>query len=423
MAGRDGCRAVGTVSKGFLSKLETRREQIRHACEGMLLEARAAGREHLNAGEAARYEHAKRDLDGLDEHIAEVRDGLARSGLPAGLRGEGREVSSAGRLAPLGYQDEQLKRAFEQIGRGETAVMEARDYSPLVGLVPPELGPILPIFPRHETRLLNKLPGIAIDVPAIAYIEVAATTGAAGVVLEGSPKPELVMPATQQTATARKIAGHTAVSWEAYSGDYLAFVSAVQVELMKSIVDAENQQLFAGTGEANGQVNGLTTNANVLTFDASGVTTTPGPWDALEHGIELLRSGPALAEPDLCLMNPTTWSAVRRVTNSLGDYYVAADPSSDEVDQAWGIPVLTSTKFTAGTAVLVDTTQYGRVVVRESLVTRIGFAGTDFTDNIVRFVSEERLTQTIERPQAICVISSLPTAAPTETTARTTTKK
>jgi len=45
-------------------------------------------------------------------------------------------------------------------------------------------------------------------------------------------------------------------------------------------------------------------------------------------------------------------------------------------------------------------------------VTRIGYAGTDFTDNIIRFVSEERLTQTIERPQAICVIKGLPTAAP-----------
>jgi hypothetical protein len=49
------------------------------------------------------------------------------------------------------------------------------------------------------------------------------------------------------------------------------------------------------------------------------------------------------------------------------------------------------------------------VVVRESLITRIGFAGTDFTDNVVRLVSEERIIQTIERPQAICVISNLPT--------------
>jgi len=33
----------------------------------------------------------------------------------------------------------------------------------------------------------------------------------------------------------------------------------------------------------------------------------------------------------------------------------------------------------------------------------------------VVFVSEERLTQTIERPQAVCQITGLPTAAPTAT--------
>jgi hypothetical protein len=71
----------------------------------------------------------------------------------------------------------------------------------------------------------------------------------------------------------------------------------------------------------------------------------------------------------------------------------------------------------------VDTSLYGRVVARESLVTRIGYAGTDFTDNVIRFLTEERLTQTIERPQAICVISKLPLVAAAETPAKTTSRK
>jgi HK97 family phage major capsid protein len=191
------------------------------------------------------------------------------------------------------------------------------------------------------------------------------------------------------------------------------FVNACQVELLKSVVDQENLSLYGGTGEANGQVNGITTDPNVLTFDASGVTTIPGPWDAIEYGIGMLRSGPALAEPNLALVTPATWSAVRRHVDSYGRYYAARDPSGAEVNTAWGIDVLVSTQFTPGTFVLVDTTLYGRVVVRESLVTRIGYSGSDFTENIIRFVSEERLTQTIERPQAICVIKNLPTAAPT----------
>src|ERR1700755_3245508 len=81
-----------------------------------------------------------------------------------------------------------------------------------------------------------------------------------------------------------------------------------------------------------------------------------------------------------------------------------------EVDNAWGVPVLTSTQFTRGKVVLLDTSRYRGVIVRESRATRIGYAGTDFTDNFIRLVAEERLTQTIERPKAICVISNLPTA-------------
>ena len=267
---------------------------------------------------------------------------------------------------------------------------------------------------------MARLPGLAIDVPSVAYVEVDSVTGSAGITLEGEAKPEITIPAVQKVASVRKIAAHVGVSWEAYSGDYPAFVSAVQGELMAKVVDAENSQLYGGTGEASGQVNGIATATGVLTLDASDIDTQPGPWDCIEQGIELLRSGPALAEADLALCHPSTWSAIRRQTNTYGEYYVSTDPSTSEVNTAWGVPVLVSTQFTAGKFVLLDTSRYGRAIIRESLVTRIGYAGTDFTDNIVRFVAEERLTQTIERPKAICVISNMPT---TTTTTKTTAAK
>jgi hypothetical protein len=48
-----------------------------------------------------------------------------------------------------------------------------------------------------------------------------------------------------------------------------------------------------------------------------------------------------------------------------------------------------------------DTTLMGRVAVRETLVLRLGYSGTDFTQNIVRCVCEERLNLTVGRPGAI----------------------
>ena len=94
--------------------------------------------------------------------------------------------------------------------------------------------------------------------------------------------------------------------------------------------------------------------------------------------------------------------------------YVQPDPSQDQPDSIWGVDVLESTQFTPGEAVLVDTSLVGRVAVREALTLRIGYSGTDFTDNVVRTVCEERLNFAIERPAAICHVSGLPATAPTQ---------
>ena len=60
-----------------------------------------------------------------------------------------------------------------------------------------------------------------------------------------------------------------------------------------------------------------------------------------------------------------------------------------------------------GDGVLIDTSKYGRAVVREPLSMRIGYANDDFTKNILRTVCEERLNNAIERPSAILWIKNL----------------
>jgi hypothetical protein len=76
----------------------------------------------------------------------------------------------------------------------------------------------------------------------------------------------------------------------------------------------------------------------------------------------------------------------------------------------WGVPVLTTVSCPGDTGVLVDTTKFGRVLVREPLGVRVGFAGDDFTRNIVRYVGEERIALAVERPEAVLEITGLPSA-------------
>jgi HK97 family phage major capsid protein len=150
-----------------------------------------------------------------------------------------------------------------------------------------------------------------------------------------------------------------------------------------------------------------------LTFTATG---GGGPnvenFTDIAGAIATLRTGPALAVPNLLLLHPDTWANIRTQKDQYGRFYVSPDPSVDQVEQVFGVDVLQSVQFPAGQGILFDTTLYGRAVIREAMVTRIGYSGTDFTQNVVRFVSETRITQTIERPQAICKVTGLPTAAP-----------
>jgi HK97 family phage major capsid protein len=401
----------GTPNQAFLHKLEQRRDGIRATCETMLMEARSAGRERLTDGETIRYNAMLADLKAMDEKVAEYRSDLERVGSWPQIGMGNRPVSSAGRLAPLGFGEEELRSAFERAKRGESFamnVMEQRDpgFVSGVGLLPAELFPF-PTFPVHENRLLDRLPGYSLDAPSLEYIQVNSVTGAAAVVGEGQPKPELTMPATKLTIPALKLAVHAGISWENIA-DFDAFTTAVRTELMRQVVDVENQQLVYGTGGTT-QLSGMTTTTGILTFTAVGTTEN---FTDIAGAIATLRTGPALATPDLLLLHPNTWANLRTQKDSYGRFLVNPDPTEPQANTVFGIDVLQSIWFAPGDGILIDTTKFGRVAVREPLILRVGYAGTDFTQNILRSVCEERLNLAVERPAAICWIKGLPTAAP-----------
>ena len=74
----------------------------------------------------------------------------------------------------------------------------------------------------------------------------------------------------------------------------------------------------------------------------------------------------------------------------------------------WGIPVLTTIACQLGQGLLIDTTKFGKVVVREALSMRTGYDAGDAIANLVRLIVEERFNLAVERPTAILAISNLP---------------
>ena len=338
----------------------------------------------------------------LEEDTREYREDVRRVGSHPLLDKISRAMNSGSRVAPISFDVSELRRAHDRLRRGESVRLEARDFATATPDLPPQLAPWVTEL-QHEGRILDRLPAFALDAPSVEIIQINSVTGAAAVVAEGQAKPEIIPVTTPLTVVAQKIACHVGLSYEALA-DFDVFANYIRIELQRQTIQAENAELMYGdgtTGHLHGFINAA---AGTLSFDA---TTAAQDIDAIEQSISAMRVGPSLATPNLCVLNPATWSTIRRTKDSMDRYLLSADPSSDEASSIWGIEVVTTTQCQPGDGLLVDTTKYGRCVVREPLSMRIGWSGDDFVKNLARTVCEERLNNAIERPSSILHIKNL----------------
>jgi HK97 family phage major capsid protein len=412
--------AMTTTAVSMFEELRRRRLLLRTDLQSRLEAAQAEGRTEMRANERAMCA----ELERLDDAIAdraetfERRSAAEASPILARIRGGGEPdtsltpaprrsgLGSAAALAPLNFGPDEFRRLQTAAQRGDPCRIESRAFSTADSLIPATLYPY-PVAQVHEWRLLDKLPGTGFETPAITFIRHVSTTGSAGATAEGGLKNELVFNTDALTAEATKIAGHVGLSYEIIN-DFEAFQQYAGQELYKDIIDSENLQLLSGSGVAP-NMTGFFNTSGILTHDCSTDTgTNVTVWDSLEIAINTLRVGPALAECDLMVFNPTDWSAIRRVKDAYGRFLVAPDPSDDQVNQCWGVDTLVTTQCPAKQGLLIDRTKFGYVGVRESLGMRIGYANDDLTRNILRFVGEERLVLCVTRPSAVLSITNLP---------------
>lgn len=448
--------SVSRVLADEVKMLHERHDEVTRMLSDRLAEAKSAGRQNLNAAEKAMIGERKKldarikraesgltrsDTSSLDyirnspgaqnlaraiaaenaETVAASRnhDAAAQLGLPRGAR----PINTAGQLAPLAFSDQQLQRMQDAAQRGESCRIktEKRDFSTADPLLPASLFPY-PVEAIHESRLLDRLPGYAIETPAVTFIRHISTTGSPAAVAEGTLKPELVFNTDSLTANAVKLAANNGLSWEIIS-DWPAFQSYANVELYRQIVDLENALLISGNSgiavysgaydyESPTGMQGFLDTPGILKYDASIDTGGSGStllsaFDSFEKAIATMRVGPALATPNLIILHPDTWSAIRRIKDGFGRFQAQPDPTAGQANQLWGVDVLQTIACPQGEAVLIDTQKFGYVAVREPMSMRIGYSTDDFARNILRTVAEERLVLCVTRPPAVLQIYNL----------------
>lgn len=333
---------------------------------------------------------------------AQKFDALSYSGV--GGAGEPQRPSfrgTAAQFAPIDVPVDSLKSMHQAMASQSSFAIQTKSFSTVDSLLPAELQPSV-VGPQHEGRLLDRLPVLPTSAPSVEYLRHLSTTGTPAITAEGAVKPELQFNTDRVIVACQKLAAHGALSWETLS-DWDGFTSYFQAELQRQIIDTENAELLSGDGTA-GHLTGILSTTGILT-QATGTNT---PLDTVSLGIAALRTGSALAEANLLVLHPNTWSALQRVKDTQGRYLVQTDPTVGAARSLWGVEVLPTTTIAAGVGALVDTRKLGYVVVRESLTLRTGTNADDFTRNLQRWVAEERLALAVERPAAVCKITGLP---------------
>jgi HK97 family phage major capsid protein len=371
-------KCVSSKSYDMLADIEARVEQL------------AADRAELDRAESvskAAGKHAAL-MYGADaaEHQAVDTKGIHQLG---------RDVS------PLAFTEASLKTLHK--GMENHTPVSVKAFSSVDSLLPAELSPLV-IGKQHEHRLLDHLPAMPVTAPSYEFIVHGSSSGAPGVVAEGGLKPDVVLNGNSSIASIVKLAATFGISHETLA-DWPQWLSYANTEMVRQIEDLENAQLLNGSG-TGGNITGFLNTSGLLTHTIATETAL----DAVEMSIAALRTGSALAEADLLVLNPATWSAMRRIKDTMGRYIVNVDPTQGAGDQLWGVRVLVTTVIAAGTGLLLDTTKFGKALVREGITVKSGYTNDDFSRNVTRFVIEERLTLAVERPSAVLAIAGLPTS-------------
>jgi HK97 family phage major capsid protein len=411
---------VSSVAEG-----EARLKEISHQIADAVHSKSLRGQELKNKMDQleAEYEATERGIQSY-RRAMQFRAG-SEIGQPPEPPREG-ELVLGKQLNPLSFDYADLKMCAEamsnrqsfqcRVKSGGDFMANARTKTPgvfssPVSLQPPEVWPLV-VGPVHENRILDRLPATQVSSPSIEFVRHDSSTGTPAIVAEGATKPEILFNTSKLILPMLKAACHLAISWESMTdpaGSGLqSWMGYVQGELFKEVMDFENKQLLTGVGGSSSML-GFFSTPGILTHDASADTGTGvTSLDSVEESIARMRTAAALAEPNLFITHPVTWSAMRRTKDGFQRFLIAPDPTQDESKRLWGLDVLTTIACPLGQGLLIDTTKFGFAAIREALVMRVGYDSGDFTANLQRIVIEERLNLAVVRPTAILALANLP---------------
>lgn len=222
-----------------------------------------------------------------------------------------------------------------------------------------------------------------------------AFTNNAAPVSELTTKPQSNIAFEDATAQVVTIA-HWVKESKQIVADVPRLQSYIDTRMMRKLREVEEAQLLKGSGVGN-NLPGLYTTASA--YSNPGVTvTSENRMDRLRLAIlQAFMSGYAV---DGIVLNPVDVAAIELTKTASDKNYLARSPFTGKITAIWGVPLVESTNMTVGTYLVGAFGSAAQGWDREQMSVQLGYEGTDFIDNAITVLCEERLALTTYRTDA-----------------------
>jgi HK97 family phage major capsid protein len=326
-----------TPDQSDVTRLLDKREQARSACERLLLEARAQGRETLNTGEADRLKIAQATMRDLDDQIVETRAEIERAGLgspllarlsrnqttlrstmnePIAYRRSGGPsylrdmVRVAAGIDDTSESRNRLAMHAEQVA-SHPDYLELRDLSRVDGsggyAVPPAwlMSQYIELARpgRAIANLIQRqpLPG---GTDSINIPKVLSGTAVGVQTADNVPATDVDLTDTFINAPVRTISGQQGVAIQLIDQSPIAFDDVIFRDLTAAFATSVDLQVISGTG-SSGQILGILGTPNIGTVAVSTIDIQ-GVYSAIANAIQLVHTTRFLP-PEVIVMHPRRW--------------------------------------------------------------------------------------------------------------------
>jgi HK97 family phage major capsid protein len=252
---------------------------------------------------------------------------------------------------------------------------------------------------QREIEVTDALPVFPTTQAAIVYMEETTFTNAAAERAESAAYAESALALTERSSTVRSVGTSLPVTDE-----QLADVEGVRAYLDQRLGFMVRQRLDSQILVGNGTPPNLTGTLNVASINTQAKGTDPVP-DAIYKGMDLVRvTGRAM--PNVVIVHPTDWQAVRLLKTADG-IYIWGSPSEAGPARIWGLPVILTTAVTENTAIVGDYARFSGLHVRQGLEVLTGFVNDDFLDGRVTIRAGLRVAVVHYRPTAFTKVTGL----------------